>query len=148
MKEYYKLGYVASPLNAPTKMGIRKNMKKARIYESCLNLITNSRNRAIQGYVPALLDDHIKEEREMGLDMGLKMLEKSDAIILCGKKLTNGMYAELKLAVEQNKRVYILKGNPSSIQFINKIMYKLNKLKVVEISVPNANTILVRREII
>lgn len=133
MKKGYNLGYVASPLNAPTKIEIRCNMKKARIYEDVVNKISGSRNKAIQGYVPALLDDHIEEERELGLQMGLQLLEMSDAIILCGLRLTNGMEAELRMAVEHDKKVYILKGNPTCFSFINRFMIRTRKLYLKQV---------------
>ena len=132
MKEY-KLGYVASKLNAPTKRNIKHNMEKARTYEKVLNQITGTRNKAIHGYVPAFLDEAIEEERQLGLQMGLQLLSKSDAIILCGTKLTNGMNAELKLAVKQDKKVFILKGKSSRFTFFNKLRIKSGVLFIEKV---------------
>lgn len=141
MKEY-NIGYVASPLNAPTKKEIKKNMAKARKYEAVLNLLSGSRNRAIQGYVPALLDDNIPEEREMGLNMGLELLDKSDAIILCGNKLTNGMYTELKKSITKNKKIFVLKGNPSRYKLVNIFLIKVGIISLEKI--PKGKAIAIR----
>lgn len=147
MKEYYKIGYVASPLNAPTAKEIKKNMARARRYENVLNLLTGSRNRAIQGYVPAILDDNILEEREMGLKMGLDLLDKSDAIILCGHKLTRGMDAELKKAIEDCKKIFVLEGEPSRFRLVNMFLIKTRRICLEEISDGMANAIRYRRRI-
>ncbi len=148
MYKMYRLGYVASPLNAPTDRGIRRNMKKARAYELALNQLTGERNRAVQGYVPALLNDNIPEEREVGLEIGLELLNKSDAIILCGLRLSKGMAIELRKAVSTGKRVFVLKGIPCRSRIINLFMIKAGKLRIEERTKTEADTILYRREII
>jgi sulfur transfer complex TusBCD TusB component (DsrH family) len=143
----YNLGYVASPLNAPTQKAIKKNMARARMYEFVINKITGTRNRAIQGYVPALLDDNIPEERQMGLEMGLKLLEKSDAIILCGHKLTAGMEAELKKAINR-KKIFVLRGDIfSKNRLLNILLIKMRKITLEEITVGTAIAIMYTRRI-
>lgn len=148
MNKLYELGYVASPLNAPTNKGIRRNMAKARAYELALNQITGTRNMAIQGYVPALLDDNIPEERKMGLEMGLKLLEKSDAIILCGLRLTIGMEAELRESIKNNKKVFVLKGMPCRSRFVNTLKICTGSLQIEARTRNEATAILNRREIV
>jgi hypothetical protein len=146
----YALGYVASPLNASSEKKIKKNMKKARAYESVLNILTGVRNRAIQGYVPSVLNDKNPEERQMGLDLGIKMLKMSDAIILCGTKITDGMAAELKVALEDGMKIYVLVGTPAPTGFkiINMVLVKTGKIYLEERTQREAEIILLRRKIL
>lgn len=136
----YNLGYVASPLNAPTQKGIKRNMRKARLYELACNML-GGRSIAVQGYVPAILDDHIPEEREMALSFGISILMKADAIILCGNRLSSGMKEELRTSLF-NKKIYVLKGNLSFFKIINRLNIKLNKLYLEEINNDRASIII------
>lgn len=128
----YELGYVASPLNAGSRRLILKNMRKARNYEKTLNMMSGTRNRAVQGYVPYVLDDNISEERKMGLELGIKMLLASDALIICGSRLSPGMKTELETALDNNITVYRLLGEPTGIKVIDFIFWKRGKLRLVE----------------
>lgn len=143
----YKLGYIASPLHASTKRGIKRNMKRARAYEVALNCISGSRNKAIHGYVPAVFDDKIQEEREIGLKMGLQLLDISDAIIICGNRITNGMKAELKVAINNNKLIYVFLGNPSRFKSINTLKFMMGQFSFRKIDKPEAKHILATRRV-
>lgn len=145
--KYYKLGYVASPLNAPTKAGINHNMKMARRYEAVLNMITKSRNRAVQGYMPIILDDNIPSERNLALEMGQKMLVQSDAIILCGTRLSQGMAAELKTAIENDIVVFVLEGIPSRFKAVNRYLINTGKVSLSPRTASEVKMMLTRRVI-
>ena len=43
---------------------------------------------------PAILDDGIPEERKLGIDMGLAMLQRCDELWLFGENMSAGMQAE------------------------------------------------------
>lgn len=128
----YGLGYVASPLNDSSKRQIKRNMMRARCYEKTLDMLSGTRNRAVQGYVPYVLDDNIPEERKLGLELGIKMLLQSDAIILCGNRLSSGMRAELETALCNNITVLRLQGEPTGIKPVDFMLWKLKKLQLVE----------------
>jgi len=141
MVKSYELGYVASPLNAPTKKQIFRNMRKARSYERALNL-NGGRNRAVQGYLPKIYDDNILSERRVALKIGTELLKECDALILCGKKITNGMYAELKTANASGIAVYRLKGTPTGIKIADLLLWKLKILRLCECSKNEVKTLI------
>ena len=120
----YRLGYIASPLHTSSERGIKRNMKRARMYENALNNISGCKNKAIHGYVPAVFDDNIQEQREIGLKMGLQLLDLSDAFIICGNRISNGMKSELKKAMSDNKMIYVFIGCPSRFKVINLLKFK------------------------
>lgn len=51
---------------------------------------------------PQFIDENIKEEREAGIKMGMEILKKSSEIWCFGNKLTDGMRAELRYAIEND----------------------------------------------
>lgn len=102
------LVYICSPLSAPTKEGIRKNMEKAAYYAGLVSGVTGCRAIAPHSFLPEYLDDNIPAEREAGLAFGLSVLRLSKAIIVCGSRISNGMRGEIKRAGELNIPVYAL----------------------------------------
>ena len=102
------LVYICSPLSAPTKQGIRKNMEKAAYYAGLVSGVTGCRAIAPHSFLPEYLDDDIPEEREAGLAFGLSVLRLSKAIIVCGSRISSGMRGEIRLAGELNIPAYAL----------------------------------------
>lgn len=49
--------------------------------------------------LPAFLDDHTPEERELALHFGLKFLEGCDALVICGNRISRGMEGEIIHAI-------------------------------------------------
>ena len=88
------LVYICSPLSAPTKEGIRKNMEKAAYYAGLVSGVTGCRAIAPHSFLPEYLDDDIPEEREAGLAFGLSVLRLSKAIIVCGSRISSGMRSD------------------------------------------------------
>ena len=88
-----KLIYVASPLSG----NVEKNIKYAK--EACRAVMDS-------GYAffaphllyPSVLDDTIPEERQLGMEMGLVMLEKCDELWAFGPRISEGMAAEMREA--------------------------------------------------
>lgn len=143
----YRLGYIASPLHTSSERGIKRNMKRARMYENALNNISGCKNKAIHGYVPAVFDDNIQEQREIGLKMGLQLLDLSDAFIICGNRITNGMKAELKVAINNNKLIYVFLGSPSRFKSINTLKFMMGQFSFRKIDKPEAKNILATRRV-
>lgn len=102
------LVYICSPLSAPTKEGIRKNMEKAAYYAGLVSGVTGCRAIAPHSFLPEYLDDNIPEEREAGLAFGLSILKLSKAIVVCGSRISSGMRGEIRLAGELNIPAYAL----------------------------------------
>lgn len=102
------LVYICSPLSAPTKEGIRKNMEKAAHYAGLMSGVTGCRAIAPHSFLPEYLDDNIPEEREVALAFGLDLLRLSKAIIVCGSRISSGMRGEIKMAGELNIPAYAL----------------------------------------
>lgn len=108
--------YIASPLNAPTPEGIRENMLRAREYISTVeDSYEGVRAFAPHAWVPEMLDDLDATDRQLGLDFGIALLKTCDCIFVCGNKVSNGMRAEIKLAVMLNIPIYAFGTNPECI---------------------------------
>ena len=100
--------YICSPLSAPTKEGIRQNMKKAADYARLVSGIFRCSAIAPHSFLPEYLDDNIPEEREIGLAFGLSLLRLSKAVIVCGNRISSGMQGEIRMAGELNIPAYAL----------------------------------------
>lgn len=82
--------YVCSPL----KGDIEKNIRIAK--EHCRRIALNGDiPLAPHVYFTTFLDDTILEERELGMKMGMKLLEISDELWVFGKP-SEGMKQEIK----------------------------------------------------
>lgn len=93
------LVYVCSPLGAPTEEGIKKNMLKAKEYVKTISKKCNCRAIAPHSFLPDYLDDHVPEERELGLKFGLDLIKLCKKMYVCGDRISNGMRKEIDLAV-------------------------------------------------
>lgn len=90
-----KFVYIASPLRGD----IETNVRRANGY---------CRFAAKQGVIPiaphamfaGFLDDTIPEERQIGIDMGLELLKLCDEVWVFGDRISEGMFAEIKSALE------------------------------------------------
>lgn len=102
------LVYICSPLSAPTKEGIQKNMERAAHYARLVSGTFGCRTIAPHSFLPEYLDDNIPEEREAGLAFGLSVLRLSKAIIVCGSRISSGMRGEIEMAGELNIPAYAL----------------------------------------
>jgi hypothetical protein len=98
-KQYRKL-YVCSPLSAPTDEGIRANMYMAQHYVNEVMQYTDARAIAPHAWLPHLLDDNNPDERALGLEFGMKLLETCDGIVVCSKRISNGMRGEIERAMQ------------------------------------------------
>ena len=125
------LVYICSPLSAPTEQGIRKNMEKAAYYAGLVSGVTGCRAIAPHSFLPEYLDDNIPEEREAALAFGLSILKLSKAVIVCGNRISSGMWGEIKMAGELNIPAYALVESTSGIT-LAKIMQeaRTNEMQV------------------
>lgn len=93
-----ELVYICSPLGAPTKEGVQKNMQKAREYAKKVSEEMNCRAIAPHGILPEYLDESIPEERNLGLKFGLDLLRICKKMVVCGSVISSGMQKEIELA--------------------------------------------------
>ena len=103
--------YVCSPLSAPTREGVMKNMEKAKEY--CAKAVSYYDGKASafapHAYLPHMLDDNISWQRKLALDFGLAVLEQCDVIAVCGDRISNGMRGEIEKAKELGKEMIFIK---------------------------------------
>jgi len=92
-----KLIYVASPYAGD----IERNMKFAK--EAC-RLVMNEGYAFFAPHLlyPQVLDDGCPEERQLGLDMGKKMLTSCDELWAFGDFISPGMKDEIDMATQCN----------------------------------------------
>lgn len=91
--------YICSPLGASTEEGIRANMLRARGYAKSVADITNARTYAPHAWLPEMLDDREREERELAIRMNSLLLMYCDALCICGGVVSPGMRAEIESSV-------------------------------------------------
>lgn len=100
------LVYICSPLSAPTKAMIKRNMYKAGIYAQSVASHWGCRAIAPHSFLPEYLDDTIPQEREIALEFGLSVLKICKALVICGDVISEGMKGEIKKARELGIPVY------------------------------------------
>lgn len=113
------LVYICSPLRGD----IERNIKKAIGY---------SKFAASMGVVPLAphtiftqyLDDTIPEEREQGLRMGIELLKKCNQIWVFGDVISEGMQAEINLAIELGISVVHYPSSLDLFNFLNEEEYE------------------------
>ena len=112
----FKKVYVCSPLSAPTAFAIKQNMLTAKEYMKIISKKLSCSAVAPHAYLPEFLDDNNPPERSLGLSFGLAYLELCDALVICGNRLSNGMKAEIKRAMERSIPVLLYPYDPSDEQ--------------------------------
>ena len=110
--------YICSPLSAPTKEEIRKNMAGAKYYSWYVAVEFGGRTIAPHSFLPDYLDDHIPPERQVALDFGLSILRICKALIVCGDIISSGMAGEIRKARDLGIKVYRLRitGNKEELR--------------------------------
>ena len=90
--------YICSPLSDATEEGMLANIKAAKAYMHYANTRLKMVARAPHAYLPFLLCDDIRAERAIALQFGLKLLEQSDVLLVCGNRISKGMEGEIAKA--------------------------------------------------
>lgn len=94
-----KRAYICSPLSAKTDEEFVKNMHRAREYMHYAAKEMGLAARAPHAYLPMLLCDRIPNERALALQFGLRLLEESDILLVCGDRISLGMQGEILHAI-------------------------------------------------
>lgn len=82
-----KKAYVCSPLSADAEQDYLFNMYAARAYMLYALMELDYLARAPHGYLPIILCDRNSDERTLALQFGLKLMEYSDVVLVCGQQV-------------------------------------------------------------
>ena len=99
--------YICSPLRANTIDEIYENMKNAQKYMFYVQSAYDVAAYAPHAYLPILLNDNSREEREMALKFGLNILKKCQELFVCSNYLTEGMIGEIYYAAANNIKICV-----------------------------------------
>lgn len=99
--------YVCSPLSADNVRDYQSNMYAARAYMLYALKRLDYLARAPHAYLPTLLCDKNSDERTLALQFGLKLLEYSSVVLVCGNRMSRGMVGEIVGAVALNKKIIV-----------------------------------------
>lgn len=87
--------YVCSPLGAADREQYLANMHAARAFMLLASKTLGVDARAPHAYLPMLLSDNVPAERALARDFGIRLLEQSDVLLVCGDHISGGMRAEI-----------------------------------------------------
>lgn len=96
--------YICSPLGASTQFEIKENMNKAQDYSDRVKKLCEKSGLGMvnvyapHAVLPKFLNDNNYEERNAALYVGKKILAACDTLIICGKKISEGMKSEIDYA--------------------------------------------------
>lgn len=90
---FHALVYVCSPLAGD----VARNMERARYYSRFV-LERGRIPLAPHLLYPQFMDEAVPEERAIGLHIGLKLLDRCDALWYFGETISPGMAAEIEAA--------------------------------------------------
>lgn len=142
--------YICSPLSDATEDGILANIKAAKAYVYYANTHLKMVARAPHAYLPFLLCDDIPAERAIALQFGLKLLEQSDVLLVCGNRISKGMEGEIAKAAALNIPIYVFDAD-TCVQ-VKKLVTrsgadkKLVKMKYDDLPMGSPNPITCARE--
>lgn len=96
-----KMVYIASPLRGDYNTNIKNAVEYCRL----------SGERGVLPLAPHIIfsqwcNDTIPGQREQGLQFGLALLEKADALWIMGEKISEGMWGEITFAMEHGIPAY------------------------------------------
>lgn len=100
-----KRAYICSPLSAKADEEFVENMHRARAYMHYAAKEMGLAARAPHAYLPMLLCDRIPNERALALQFGLRLLEESDILLVCGDRISLGMQGEILHAIFIKARI-------------------------------------------
>ena len=98
--------YICSPLSAGSDKEFLENMHRARAYMHYAAKEMGLAARAPHAYLPMMLCDRMPNERALALQFGLRLLEESDILLVCGDRISLGMQGEILHAISIKSRIY------------------------------------------
>lgn len=98
--------YICSPLCAGSDKEFLENMHRARAYMHYAAKEMGMAARAPHAYLPMMLCDRMPNERALALQFGLRLLEESDILLVCGDRISLGMQREILHAISIKSSIY------------------------------------------
>lgn len=89
-----KLIYVCTPYRASTTEELTENVELAK--RVCQRVLSENDVPV----APHLFFPQLSVTRKVGTEAGLKLLEKCDAVYVCGSRISQGMAAEIENAIK------------------------------------------------
>lgn len=102
--------YICSPLSSASLAEVEANMQMARHYMEQVGTSLGCRSYAPHAFLPYLLDDSDPDERKIALQFGIMLLELCDGLVVCGKRITSGMLAEIEHAKDMGIPILLLEA--------------------------------------
>lgn len=99
-RERCKIAYVCSPCCDGSKRILHQNMRAARFYMRCILHDMHIAARAPHAYMPPLFSDTDYAERALAMMVGIRLLETSSFLFICGDRITSGMRGEIEHAAK------------------------------------------------
>ncbi len=99
--------YICSPLKADTSEEYLLNMYAARAYMFYAKEKLGYAACAPHAYLPMLLGDNNRSDRALAIHFGLKLLERSQVLLVCGNRMSFGMRGEIAYAGSLKKRIIV-----------------------------------------
>ena len=103
--------YVCSPLKAYNYNTSYSNIEKAKNYCRFVAMETGNAPIAPHIYCTEFLKDDIPEERTLGMNMGLELLETCREVWVFGDHISDGMAKEIVLAFKKRMPVKFFTEN-------------------------------------
>jgi hypothetical protein len=94
--------YICSPCRAETAGGVIRNVMAARVYMFYSYVHFPGVPKAPHAYLPAVLSDQDEFERTLALLVGKQLVKTCTVMLVCGDRLSDGMYGEIKTAERRN----------------------------------------------
>lgn len=92
--------YVCSPLRGDTSEIVTRNMMRARTWVAQVAKEKGEHAIAPHAYLPEMLNDNDPIQRSIAVELGMRILEKCDRLVVCGNQISGGMQAEIRRAFE------------------------------------------------
>lgn len=136
-----EIAYICSPLHAETDEKMQINMFAAYLYMQYASATMGYFAKAVHAFLPNILNDNNLEEREQALNLGLQILDKSDILMVCGNRLSEGMKGEIIQAAEKGKRIIVFNENllSDTINFLSE-----RRVKRAEVELDTDNELLAK----
>ena len=95
--------YICSPLKANKLYTMEQNIENAKKYCEFTAKVAEGVPMCPHLYFSQFLDDSDPKDREVGIEMGLEILESSkcDEVWVFGSLVTDGMLEEIKVALKK-----------------------------------------------
>ena len=127
--------YICSPCRADTPEGVIRNMKAARVYMFYSYIYFQGVPRAPHAYLPIMLNDNFEDEREIALHFGTRLLMDCDLMLVCGNRLSEGMYSEITAAIKNSIPVQVFtEASLTFSAFVWRSMATIMNIRIMKVA--------------